>query len=84
MLSAVAMKHCTCWCTWLTSVKQRDSFGEEVFVGDLVSVKDANELIGGHSLVAGVNLHHRPQHSVSELHMTTDVRLRKCQSLPWS
>ena len=44
---------------WLTSVKERDSFGEEVFVGDLVSIKDADELIGGHGLVAGVDLHHR-------------------------
>ena len=59
MLLTAARQHCSCWCTWLTRVKERDSLGEKVFVGNLVSVKDADELIWGDSLVARVDLHHR-------------------------
>ena len=59
MLSVLTAQHCSCWCTWLTSVKKRDSLGEEVFVGNLVSVKDADELVGGDSLVARIDLHTR-------------------------
>ena len=55
----MARHHCSCSCTWLTSIKERDGFGEEVFVGNLVSVKDADELVGGYSLVARIDLHTR-------------------------